>query len=693
MEAALRIMFDEYHSESWTISAARAHEMQPDDPCNSSYQTAADALRAKGFMVVRNTDSLLTTELLNTIHVLVIVHPCHPLWEKTTSTNDPKFSDEEIVAIQDFVGSGGGLIVLSEYENEKYGNNLNTLIEHFGIQIENTTVSNRTRCLHHNPTWVIADISDADATGGLLTNIKQACFYRSASCTVAGAASIAVQLPNEARPKNAGLVAVSRYGSGRVAVITDTDLFGDEFVADFDHMQLWLNLVYWVAVPGFQATSGHRKTRGQESLNQACIKSSAAWLSLKARVNELRRLQQSDGSIGDAAWHGAAQQLVFQIIDAIKVVAALVPHQADYLEQVQHDFGAWVEAGLHKPDFGRSLALFNPQLMREDGLEHVVIFPLYTPNASLDTRFEALIVRVSWPAWLATLESNTYQNDEFVPSHLVDFTDGYDSECAVLFPETVSVTGPSTNNFGIIFCDREGQRYSRYVAKACELTNLSLPPQLECFLGSPDLIQNTFALWDLIHDKAHSMGELPFDPFMIRKKCPYWMYALEELRVDLVSFCDAVQIARVLPIAAYVCYAVLFDRIFRFATAGSRVRNYDALAGQILFCFLRKRGVLVWQSNTFGVRWSELPAAVAELRDELNAVYREGVNISRLAFWIAAHDFVAQYVKPNLGSQWQSARRAIDDETDPKKWIALVHDDEFPLGNFHTVLRQKMRKL
>ena len=75
---------------------------------------------------------------------------------------------------------------------------------------------------------------------------------------------------------------------------------------------------------------------------------------------------------------------------------------------------------------------------------------MYTPNASSNTRFEALIVRALWPVWLATLERESYANPKFVPIALVDFTDGYASECAVLFPETVSVAARATNHFGAI---------------------------------------------------------------------------------------------------------------------------------------------------------------------------------------------------------------------------------------------------
>ena len=161
---------------------------------------------------------------------------------------------------------------------------------------------------------------------------------------------------------------------------------------------------------------------------------------------------------------------------------------------------------------------------------------MYKQNGSRDRVFEALIVRVPWPAWLAELERDRYDNAKFVPVTLVDYTAGYDSECAVLFPETVSVAGQPANHFGAIFCDREAERFRRVGAAAADLLTLKLPPDAAALLASPRLSQDAYELWDLVHDRAHSHGDLPFDPFMIRQRMPYWMYSLEELRCDLTAF-------------------------------------------------------------------------------------------------------------------------------------------------------------
>ncbi len=57
---------------------------------------------------------------------------------------------------------------------------------------------------------------------------------------------------------------------------------------------------------------------------------------------------------------------------------------------------------------------------RRDGIEHLVVMPMYKQNGSPDTCFEALIVRVPWPRWAVELESR-YDNAKFLP---VEFVDG-----------------------------------------------------------------------------------------------------------------------------------------------------------------------------------------------------------------------------------------------------------------------------
>jgi hypothetical protein len=317
---------------------------------------------------------------------------------------------------------------------------------------------------------------------------------------------------------------------------------------------------------------------------------------------------------------------------------------------------------------------------------------MYKQNGSRDTCFEALIIRVPWPEWIAELERTRYDNPKFVPVELIDGTRGYDGECAVLFPETVC-TGAARpiNNFGAIFCDREAERLRRVAAAAADLLALNLPPDAACLLRSPALSQEAYILWDLIHDRAHSHGDLPFDPFMIRQRAPYWMYSLEELRCDMTAFAQAVELERSgVAFARHVQYAILLDRLLRFPITGSRVRNYDGLGGQLLFAYLHKHGYLHWTDNQLTIEWDRVAEGVAGLRDEINELYREGIDRTKLGHWIAAHDLVAANVAPAAGSRWVAGERDFTDVQDPRPYIDLVLEDEFPLSIFYTALKAKL---
>src|SRR5579863_9608716 len=152
-----RVVFDEAHSEAWTIRPELARQMQPAHPGDSSYASAAASLAERDFAVVPNVDQPLTAERLRECDVLVISHPSDPVWERTTGTGAPRLSAEELDAIEAFVAAGGGLIVLGETEQEKYGNNLNELLARFGLHLTNDTVQD----YEHStgaPSWVLGQL-------------------------------------------------------------------------------------------------------------------------------------------------------------------------------------------------------------------------------------------------------------------------------------------------------------------------------------------------------------------------------------------------------------------------------------------------------------------------------------------------------------------------------------------------------
>ena len=677
-----RVLFDESHAESWTIRPDVAREMQPSHPPDSSYASAAEALRARSLAVEPFVGGALTADALSEVAVLVIAHPSEPKWEHTVpGSGPPRLTDAELDAVEAFVRAGGGLVLLVEEEHDKYGNNVAALAARFGVRVNSDLVSDYEQHDAGAPHWVLADLGDGRSETDLLARVEDVCFYRATTLEAGAGGRVLARAGAGSSAPGAALLVCAEHGAGRVVVAADSDLFGDDCLGEHDHRDLWLNVVHWAAQPSLAQSVAPQRSEAVAD---------PAWRGLRAETDALRLMQEPDGSI-DLSQHDPGPR-VDAMAAAVEGLAPRFPHQAGYLAAVVDDLRDWAAGGFEKPDFGRSLELFRPDLHREDGIEHLVLFPMYLQNASRDKRFEALIVRVPWPEWLAELERERYDNPKFVPVTFVDNTAGYDSECAVLFPESVSVAvRPAVNHFGGIFCDRESLRFREKVGRAASLLRLNLPPDAAALLASERLSLDAYMLWDLIHDRAHSHGDLPFDPFMIRQRMPYWMYSLEELRCDLTAFSQAIELERGgFEFARNVQYAILFDRLFRFPITGSRVRNYDGLGGQLLFAYLHRHGFVHWTDNKLTIEWERVADGVIALRESVEELYRTGIDRSKVAHWIAAHELVSTYVPATGASRWTAGQRPLADESDPKAWLDLVEDDEFPLSLFYTSLKAKL---
>src|SRR3712207_1626338 len=141
MRKLARVLFDKSHSEAWTIRPDVARQIQPAHPEDSSYARAASVLADRDFTVAAHTDGPLTAAVLDVADVLVIAHPSEERWERVVPGGSPVFAESELDAIEAFVRGGGGLVLLAEEEQEKYGTNLGALAARFGIEVENALVS------------------------------------------------------------------------------------------------------------------------------------------------------------------------------------------------------------------------------------------------------------------------------------------------------------------------------------------------------------------------------------------------------------------------------------------------------------------------------------------------------------------------------------------------------------------------
>jgi hypothetical protein len=680
-----KILVDQSHNQAWALDPAIASRMNPANPADASYQQFAETLEGLGFSVLAHNSGLIDSKVLADVDVLVIPHASNSDWEKTIGVGNPVLDPSEISAVEQFVANGGGLLLFGETEQPKYGNNFGELAAKFGVTIANATVQDPEHCFKDVATWILPEF-ERHVESDFSYRLETVCLYRAGILEVAPGADSEVILKSgeSASPANASLAVAVKKDTGRVVVLADSDVFGDDSINDFDNRQFLVNIAGWLANARTVANSSGSKTANWTATDPH-------WSTLRNAVEALRPMQSKDGSIDlTANDETKVSKLVEDVLSSIDGLAPKFTHQADYLAAVKVDIENWRSGGYQVPDYYDSLQLFRPDLNRNDGVETLAVFSMYTQNGNPNRNLEALVINTFWPDWLAAKEQK-YNNPAFIPIEFLAFTEAYDTNSAVFFPETVATREVATYYWGGIFCDREAARFRRVTNAAKELLYLPLPADAERLVNDQLLAQETFVLWDLIHDRTHSRGDLPFDPFMIKQRMPFWMYALEELRCDLSTFRETLVLdAEGDRLAKYMRYAILFDRLFRFPITGNRVRNYDGLGGQIIFAHLHKTGALQWTDNRLAFDWDKVTEAVVELCEQVEALYHDGINRSRLAQWIAAYEFVTGLVQPHPASTWAKGVEHLPTDGELKELVNLIMDDEFPLNVFYDTLNRKL---
>ncbi len=678
-----RVLFDESHNSAWTIRPEVAARVNPHNPADSGYVRAAQSAELAGFKITPHVEGPLTEAVLADFDVVILPHGADDNWDKTVGSGSPKLTLEEIESLKEFVARGGGLMILGETEYLKYGNSHHELAAAFGVEFLNETIQDNLSNVRDVATWIKPQQTSIHQVD-VFARVNEFAMYRAGALKTASADThiIAVSSPS-ATPSGVGVASLTSHGSGRVAILMDSDLFGDDSIFELDNETFFLNLLSWL--------SPRQEPSAQDAETNEILET-RAWNSLVTQCEKLRPLQAKDGSIIELEKNrSAALEAARQIQSDISELIPFFSHQEAHLLQTITDFDKWIASDFSVPDFYDSLDKFRPEQHRVNGLKNLVVFPMYTQNGNLNRNFEAVITNTFWPDWLAYQEKTKYNNPAFVPIEFVGFTAGYNTHSAVLFPETFATRETAKFTWGGIFCDRESARFRRISAAAADLLKLRLPADAELLLQRQSLAQKTFVLWDLIHDRAHSHGDLPFDPFMIKQRMPFWMYALEELRCDLNTYRETLNLEKEgVYLGRFIRYAILFDRLFRFPITGERVRNYDGLGGQILFAWLHQNGVLRWTDNVLSIDWNLVDDSVVALCEQVDLLYREGIDRSRISHWLSTHEFVASLVEPHPASKWAKGVEALPIEGELKHLTDAVLPDEFPLNVFYEALRTKL---
>ena len=168
----IRVLVDESHRQAWSTRPEVAARMRPGNPADCGFVEAARTLRDAGFAVSVHEAGPLRPEILAGANVLVLPHCSTDDWEATTGQGSPVYGPDEIDAIEAFVRAGGGLVILAETEQPKYGNSLAAIAARFGVGIENATVQDPVRRFQDVSTWVMIEpVAPAAGTAGLKADV------------------------------------------------------------------------------------------------------------------------------------------------------------------------------------------------------------------------------------------------------------------------------------------------------------------------------------------------------------------------------------------------------------------------------------------------------------------------------------------------------------------------------------------
>ncbi len=249
----MRVLYDESHNQTWTADPVRALAMSRrsnEAPRYYSYAHVAELVRSTlGGEWQRLTAGPLTAERLRGVDVLVVNHCCSRRHAHAGVGGEAFLSPDEIAAVAEAVADGMGLLVLGEFEIDRWGWNVNDLLRELGLRFNNDLAEvpgvavHAGRQLH---VFEAKNIADHPVSRGVGT------VSYCSGCTIA-------LLDERATPVvrgsgGAALVAAAQVGRGRVVASGDSDLFAEPFVSYNDNARLLVQILAWlshgqVAVP------------------------------------------------------------------------------------------------------------------------------------------------------------------------------------------------------------------------------------------------------------------------------------------------------------------------------------------------------------------------------------------------------------------------------------------------------------
>ena len=236
------ILFDVAHNEMLNIE-------------DKEFSEFLNLLRRLDLNIKKNKNEHLTKEILRDVDLLVIGNPI-----------DDFFSTSEIKIIVDFVRSGGGLLLLSEYGSDYLQKtNINDISGKFGIKFEKNLIKevnqanqNCTSILHiqdflkHQLTKHIREMKIGGACSIFLSKGAKPLLQSNEESWPEIFNSSTEQWIKEGEEEKQIIAAYSEFGQGKVVAIGDIDIFTSDLNIgsnSFDNQRFIQNVINWLIEP------------------------------------------------------------------------------------------------------------------------------------------------------------------------------------------------------------------------------------------------------------------------------------------------------------------------------------------------------------------------------------------------------------------------------------------------------------
>lgn len=323
---------------------------------------------------------------------------------------------------------------------------------------------------------------------------------------------------------------------------------------------------------------------------------------LVSLVNEIREVQDLDGSIKDEVFRG--RTLVSRLMNAIDQWRLELGGRHDViLKSILADLRSWMASGIeHKPRFDTALSGFR---VPKDGESVIFIAPMRATNGPLPDGCKLELINGTRCETSFLAGASKYTNGYVAPFQCIKLgkaSHGFSSgNCIVLFPESVSTSRRiDKQNFALFFFSKFYEIYN----------NQTLPEVDRLFGGDANLIfggaqsrgmseesvYDARCLWGYYHDYAHHSGPRPLNNNLYIKM-NWYAGLLEEVKCDLKVV--SLVVKHKPDFWRQIVEFVLFERLFRYPMGSRSNLTFDAGTGVLLFEILFEERALVRRRDGF----------------------------------------------------------------------------------------------